>query len=304
MIKINTNEIFPKSLRVCLTHKCNYNCRFCHREGELEMNKKGEIDADIFIFFLKSILNEGIENISFTGGDPFLYTNLDKIINESKNMGVKKISITTNGSLLNKCESLIHLPIDELHISLNTLDKDKYCYLNRKNDRNIFFENVIKFLNDEKFLNSIKFKIIINSILIKSINIIELNNLIDFANERNFLIIFWEVLKCNSFSIKNYFEISNIFDSFQQDIISNKPYRWFYIYTLKDGRKFAVAKCLCSNFCVEKPSQSCIDFNGIHITPDFNIKKCMFSSNHINLNDLIKRDNTIDINKLKHYILS
>lgn len=297
----------PMSLRVCLTNRCNYNCRFCHKEGELKVKKKFDLDFDNLIFFMKYInsrLSTTVESISLTGGDPFLHPKLHEIIIKSKTLGVKKVSVTTNAALIgNHLEQLSNLPIDELHISLNTLNKDKYYYLIKKSRKTAYFENVMGVLDNNCFKKN-KFKIIINSLLLNGkefSNISELDRLIDFANSKGYLIIFWEVLKVNSFSERNFFKITDIFDILDCDIKSKEPYRWFYIYTLDDGRKFGVAKCLCTNFCIDKPSDDCKLFNSLHITPDFKIKKCMFSTNYIKLSDLITQKNIINNDNIREY---
>lgn len=176
--------------------------------------------------------------------------------------------------------------------------------MNKKNTNSLLFEKTIDFLNNPKLIYS-NYKIIINTIILKDIfNYDELKNLIEFANERNMLIIFWEVLDCNKFTSENFMKSDIIYDYYKSNIILREQYRWFYIYTLKNGRKFGIAKCLCNNFCIQKPSQLCINYNGIHITPNFKIKKCMFSSDYIEFNDLITRNDTLDINKLKAYLFS
>lgn len=99
------NKIFY--IRIALGSKCNFKCKYCI-QSELK-NKNEEIDIDKFCNNLISFLekrNENVKEISFWGGDAFVYFKEVKEIFQKLNKQFKdlKFSIVTNGSLLSKNE--------------------------------------------------------------------------------------------------------------------------------------------------------------------------------------------------------
>ena len=66
---------------VCLfiTLRCNQNCRYCHRflnidEVGFEENKK----------IIDRLVEDGIKNLTFTGGEPLLYPNVLELVKYAK----------------------------------------------------------------------------------------------------------------------------------------------------------------------------------------------------------------------------
>jgi len=89
-------------LRISLTENCNLRCIYCMPNGPCKgssgISTLGLNDLNKIIRAF-SVL--GIKKVRFTGGEPLLYKDLDKIIyNTSKLSNIEDIAITTNGILL------------------------------------------------------------------------------------------------------------------------------------------------------------------------------------------------------------
>jgi len=112
--------------------RCNSNCRFCSR-ALLNINKdepKGYQLGMSFSKLVNKILNQKIEGISYSGGEPLLYLE-KKVIPIAMMINKKKPSIYqwiyTNGKLINK-KNLIKLKkagIKEVRIDLAATNFDK-----------------------------------------------------------------------------------------------------------------------------------------------------------------------------------
>lgn len=90
-----TNEI--KSVNWHIASKCNYKCKFCFiqnlNDELLEISTANNI--------LEKLRSLQIEKINFVGGEPLLSPLIFTVMKNAKKMGFI-VSITTNGSLLNK----------------------------------------------------------------------------------------------------------------------------------------------------------------------------------------------------------
>ncbi len=79
----------------------------------------------------------GINKVRYTGGEPLVMKDIDKLIYEtSKLSGIDDIAMTTNGLLLSDMvEDLKKAGLKRVNISLDTLDKDKFKSIKRQRQR-------------------------------------------------------------------------------------------------------------------------------------------------------------------------
>lgn len=76
----------------------------------------------------------GLKKIKLTGGEPLIRKNLPHLIRNLKAIpGIEKVTLTTNGILLSKhMEALSEAGIDAINISLDTLDRDLFRQITRR----------------------------------------------------------------------------------------------------------------------------------------------------------------------------
>ena len=107
---------------VCLflTLKCNQNCRYCHRflgidEVSFEDNKR----------IINKIAEDGIKNMTFTGGEPLLYPNIIELVKLAKEKGLK-VKLITNGSVLANNPKMreIYNYLDSITFSIDSCDNE------------------------------------------------------------------------------------------------------------------------------------------------------------------------------------
>lgn len=108
-----------KSVNWHITTKCNYKCKFCYiqnlNDETLEISTANKIFEK-----LKSL---HIEKINFVGGEPLLNPQIFNIMKIAKKMGFT-VSITTNGSLLNKkIINKLSSYVDWIGISIDSADE-------------------------------------------------------------------------------------------------------------------------------------------------------------------------------------
>ncbi|MCH5165363.1 MAG: anaerobic ribonucleoside-triphosphate reductase activating protein [Clostridiales bacterium] len=83
---------------------CNFRCPFCHNSellgGDVEFYDEGEIFA-----FLKKRVGV-LEGVCITGGEPTIYTDLDRLIRAIKELGYL-VKLDSNGFLPERLQTLI-----------------------------------------------------------------------------------------------------------------------------------------------------------------------------------------------------
>lgn len=120
-------------LRISLTDHCNLRCIYCMPE-DMTFRPNAELMQDDEILTLTRIFASlGFDKIRLTGGEPTLRKNVIQIVNGIANTeGVRSVSMTTNGLLLNKlAQPLKDAGLQRVNISIDTLDPEKFNRLTR-----------------------------------------------------------------------------------------------------------------------------------------------------------------------------
>lgn len=100
-----------------LTDACNFNCSYCRGQRK---DLKKNLSYDEALNIVNLWISEGLENVRFSGGEPTLWPNLDKLVRHCKENGVKHIAISSNGSAkLELYDRLIEAGVNDFSISLD-----------------------------------------------------------------------------------------------------------------------------------------------------------------------------------------
>lgn len=111
-------------LRLSITSRCDMKCIYCHKEGQ--KRSQDEMTVAEIERILKIAKEIGIKNLKITGGEPLLREDIVEIISAAaKHM--EHVSLTTNGAKLAPLASkLKKAGLQQVNISLDTLDRKKY----------------------------------------------------------------------------------------------------------------------------------------------------------------------------------
>lgn len=117
----------PRSIRVKITSRCQYRCKFCHQEGYFNSNDVGTKELLRAVKILREEL--GLYRLHFTGGEPTLLDEFLRLLKIAKQLGFVN-SLTTNGQF--QLESLPKFKIaglDSINFSLHTLNASAFLNL-------------------------------------------------------------------------------------------------------------------------------------------------------------------------------
>lgn len=122
----------PKSVKIELTARCNYNCAFCATGYKLR--DKRDMDWGFYVSLLKQLKQAGVEEIGmFYLGESFLLPWLPDAIAEARNQGFKYVFLTTNGSLCtpDKVKACMEAGLSSLKFSMNYADEEQFTEVAR-----------------------------------------------------------------------------------------------------------------------------------------------------------------------------
>ncbi|MCW3992928.1 MAG: radical SAM protein, partial [Candidatus Bathyarchaeota archaeon] len=113
------------SLRISITQRCNFNCFFCHQEGE--SNPDGEATPEEIETIVNIAADLGITKVKLTGGEPLLRDDVVEIVRRISPY-VDEVSMTTNGYGLEEraCE-LKEAGLKRVNVSLHSAHPDLFC---------------------------------------------------------------------------------------------------------------------------------------------------------------------------------
>ncbi|MFA4668119.1 GTP 3',8-cyclase MoaA [Pyrococcus kukulkanii] len=162
------------NLRISLTKECNLNCFYCHREGQLDGERRMTPEEIERIVRIASRL--GIRKVKLTGGEPTIRSDIMEIIRKIRPY-VIDLSLTTNGTTLyTLAEKLKEAGLDRVNISLDTLDREKYKMITG-------FDVLDQVLKGIRKATRIFHPVKLNMVVMKGINDDEIWDMIRFAGE-------------------------------------------------------------------------------------------------------------------------
>lgn len=178
-------------LRISVTQRCNFRCLYCMPKIPFNHQpKENLLSFEELFLFVKVAIDEGIEKIRITGGEPLLRKDLSvfiKMINDYKQD--LDLAITTNGFLLKDfAKDLKDAGLKRLNISLDTLESKKAKILAQKD----VLDSVLAGIDEAL---SIGLKVKLNTVALKGLNDDELISLLEFAKSKNIQIRFIEFME-------------------------------------------------------------------------------------------------------------
>jgi cyclic pyranopterin phosphate synthase len=124
-----------KSLRVSVTDKCNFRCRYCMPAEGLEWLARDEVLSFEEIERLVRVLARmGVDEIRLTGGEPLVRRDLPTLVGMlAATPGVSDLSLTTNGVLLDRFAApLVDAGLRRLNVSLDSLSHVRFAEITRR----------------------------------------------------------------------------------------------------------------------------------------------------------------------------
>jgi molybdenum cofactor biosynthesis protein A len=124
-------------VRLAVTDRCNLRCFYCMPEEGIDyLPRQQLLTYEEMERLLRVLAARGVSKVRITGGEPFLRKDLMPFLHRVKAIaGIEEIHITTNGVLtLPHVPELRELGIKSINLSLDTLDRDRFFRITRRDE--------------------------------------------------------------------------------------------------------------------------------------------------------------------------
>ncbi|AGB02840.1 GTP 3',8-cyclase MoaA [Methanoregula formicica] len=256
------------NIRISLTPRCNLQCIYCHREGEVKPEK--ELSQEEIAEILRVAAKFGIRSVKFTGGEPLLRKDIVEIV-RSVPEGMES-SMTTNGILLAQyATDLKAAGMKRVNVSIDSIIPETYKKITGHDSLKKVLEGVQAAL--DAGLTPIK----INMVVLEGINDHEIDDFLAYIRgNRNLVLQLIELMNFNN--CEHHTKLNDLEDSLaarSKTIITRRMHHRKK-YCL-DGAEVEVVRPLHN-------SEFCKFCNRLRVTSDGKLKPCLLrTDNHIDI---------------------
>ena len=272
-------------LRLAVTDRCNLRCFYCMPEDGLSWLSRTELMTyDEMLRSCSLLVKMGIEKIRITGGEPFVRKDCMQLLTAlSKLNGLTELSLTTNGVLTAPhVPELKRLGIKTINLSLDTLDASRFFSITRRDE----FAKVMETL-DELLKHGIQVKI--NAVVMDGKNTEDIIPLVELTKYTPVSVRFIEEMPFNgdghTYSgikwdyVRILTEIKDKFPGIKK--LSDPAYSTAYNYQIPGYMgSIGIIAAYSRTFC-----GTC---NRIRITPQGELKNCLYDDGVLNMRDLMR----------------
>lgn len=272
-------------LRLAVTDRCNLRCFYCMpEEGIKYMPKKELLTFEEIERIISLLAGMGITKVRLTGGEPFVRTDLMKLLARIVEMeGINDVHITTNGILTAPhIKELKALGIASVNLSLDTLDVERFNKITRRDE-------FAKTWNTLQLLLENGIPVKINSVVMEDKNIEDIIPMVELTRNKNISVRFIEEMPFNgegSHYVKlnwTYKKILEHIKSAYPDIqkisdMDNATASHYQIPGFKGD--IGIIAAFSRTFC-----GSC---NRIRITAQGTLKTCLYDNGVLDIKNLIR----------------
>jgi cyclic pyranopterin phosphate synthase len=122
-------------LRVSVTDRCNFRCRYCMpAEGMEWLNRSDVLSFEEIERLVRLLVTLGVRDVRLTGGEPLARREFPKLVAMLRAIeGIEDLALTTNGYLLERdAHALVKAGIDRVNVSIDSLSRDRFHEITRR----------------------------------------------------------------------------------------------------------------------------------------------------------------------------
>lgn len=273
-----------KYLRISVTDRCNFRCKYCMPNNNFEIMKCSDILRYEDILFASEVFASlGVNRIRITGGEPLVREGICRFLDKlTKIENIQEVMLTTNGALLEKyAEDLYKAGVKRLNISLDSLIPEKNKYITGVDKTDEVLAGIKKAA--ETGFTPIK----VNSVIIRDFNDDEIINFAELSAKYNIICRFIEFMpigNSENWSEKNIVYgdeiIKRLKDFEPQEMPKDKNSGPAVNYKLNNGGIIGIITPISKHFCSE--------CDKLRITADGKIRPCLLSDNEIDIKEALQ----------------
>jgi len=179
-----------RKLRISLTDRCNFRCTYCMPENPDWLPKASLLAREEIVRLAGMFVDNGIEQIRLTGGEPLLRRDLLECVREIgalRERGLTRLSMTTNASrIAPRAKELVDAGIDDFNVSLDAISPETF--------RRLTLREIAPVLDGIDALAAAGADVKLNAVVIRGDNERDVVPLLEWAMARNLPLRFIEYM--------------------------------------------------------------------------------------------------------------
>ena len=274
-------------LRISVTDRCNLRCCYCMPEEGISLIPHEEIlTYEEILRIVRVFAAEGISKVRLTGGEPLIRKGLIGFVAKlSEIPQIKDLSLTTNGILLREfAYDLKQAGLKRLNISLDSLRTERFCQITRRDEYEKVWAGIVEAL-------SVGFTPIkLNMVAIRGVNDDEIEDFARLTLHLPLTVRYIEYMpsgngeEWNESAILTLPEIRSRLDQVGK-LIPIPVDQWDgpamrFRFEGAQG-EIGLIGAVSSHFCSE--------CNRLRLTPDGEIRTCLFSDEEIDVKEILRK---------------
>jgi len=274
-------------LRVSITDRCNFRCKYCMPEGVKEFIPHPEIlSYEEITQIVKAFSSFGVSSVRLTGGEPLVRKRVETLVRQLAEVeGIDDLSITTNGFFLKeKAKTLKEAGLKRVNVSIDTLDPEKFSYVTGapKNALNRVIEGIEEAL--AVGLEPVK----VNAVLIKGFNDGEVEKFLKFSEKYGVEVRFIELMPVGGkfFSHENFIPVSQIKRLIEERFGKLTPAKTFKKGPAKTFKVEGTSALV--GFIPSVSEHFCGECNRVRLTSDGKLRLCLMSDSEVDLKGVLR----------------
>jgi molybdenum cofactor biosynthesis protein A len=283
---IDQHQRIHNYLRISLTDSCNFRCAYCMPNEQIECLPNSHLmSTDEIEQIAKTFVDLGVNKIRLTGGEPLVRKEFPDIVRNLAKLPVE-LTLTTNGVLVHKhIELFKEAGIRSLNVSLDSLNKDTFFKLTKRDQFQQVWDNIHLLLNEG-------FRVKINAVALNGI--IE-KEICDFVRVTEKLPLHVRFIEFMPFS-GNHWKSEKVITAREMlEMVKTE----FEVVKLQDERHDTAKKYKVLGhegtfaFITTMSEHFCGDCNRMRLTADGKMKNCLFGKEEMDLLGTLRKGGDI-----------
>ncbi len=274
-------------LRISLTDNCNFRCTYCMPVEEMEWMPQSKLmSKDEILSLAETFISLGVKKIRLTGGEPLVRKEFAELLEKLAKFPVE-LTLTTNGVLIHKhIQTLKSAGVRSVNVSLDTLDKEKFQKLTRRDQFDQVWQNILLLLQEG-------FRVKVNAVALHGMIEDEICDFVQKTKELPLHVRFIEFMPFQG----NHWQSNKVVTAAQMlELVKSK----FDVIKLEDKKHDTAKKYKVPGFAgtfafiTTMSEHFCGDCNRLRLTSDGKIKNCLFGKEELDLLGALRKGEQVE----------
>ncbi len=270
-------------LRVSVTDRCNFRCRYCMpAEGMEWLDRSDILTFEEIERLVRAFAKLGVTDVRLTGGEPLARREFPRLVGMLRRIdGIADLSVTTNGYLLERdAAALVDAGIDRVNVSVDSLARDRFHEITRRDA----LPQVLRGLEAIAAYERIQ-PIKVNAVAIRDFTEDEVYRFAELARSTDYQVRFIEFMPLDGDrawepdAVLTGAEVRELIEAHHPlEALPREPHATARVYRFADGQgEIGFINPVSEPFCA--------DCNRLRLTADGKLRTCLFSIRETDLRE-------------------